>query len=151
MQFIIFCAQYLYLFIVVIAIIFFAFLQNKKSIGITAMFSGAIAYVLAKISGHFINSPRPLVAEHIRPLIQTATDNGFPSDHTLLSMTIALIVFTYNKKVGSILIILALMVGIARVFTHSHHWIDILGSIGSSIIGVSIGVYCRKRIVHARK
>lgn len=135
---IIFCAQYLYLVIAFFAIIYFLFYNKKKKFLLLALPSFILSYSLAKIFGNFIKSPRPLFTEHIKPLITTATDNGFPSDHTLLAMSIALVVFVHNKKVGIVLIILAFCVGIARVLTHSHHVIDIVGSIGIALFSVIV-------------
>lgn len=88
-----------------------------------------MALVVGKILNHDIQDPRPFVVKHITPLVAHAADNGFPSDHTLLTMTIASIVFVYNKKLGIILGAISLCVGLARVFAQIHHLEDIIGSI----------------------
>ncbi len=44
-------------------------------------------------------------------------------------MTIASVIFTYNQKIGGLLIVLSLLVGISRVLAHVHHGIDIVGSV----------------------
>ena len=128
-NFIIFCAQYLYIVIVLIGVGFIFQSRKKKELIFIAIASALLSYILAKLLGNIIKSPRPLFSEHIQPLIPTANDNGFPSDHTLLAMTIALFVFAYNKKIGIFLLVLALIVGITRIATHSHHIIDVMGSI----------------------
>lgn len=79
---IIFSAQYLYLVITLIGVGVFLLSDKKKEILCLAIPSGILSYILAKLLGNVIKSPRPLFTEHIKPLIPTATDNGFPSDHT---------------------------------------------------------------------
>ncbi len=94
-----------------------------------AVLAFPLSFLFAKLSGAIINSPRPFVIQHIEPLIKASTDNGFPSDHTLLAMTIAAIIFVYNRKAGLFLVTLSLFVGLGRIFANVHHLIDILGSI----------------------
>ncbi len=78
------------------------------------------------------------MVEHVQPLITHAADNGFPSDHTLLTMTIASILFLYNKRLGIVLAILAVIVGYSRVLAKVHHPVDIFGSIVIAIIATYI-------------
>jgi len=129
--FIQFGAQYLYLVIGLTAVT--VFFKSNNRIKNRLLVLGAIvfptSYIIAKILGMFIQSPRPYIVEHITPLISASADNGFPSDHTLLAMAIAVMIFAYNRIVGGVLIVLAVAVGIARVLAHVHQVIDILGSI----------------------
>jgi len=75
-----------------------------------------------------ISSPRPFVVQPVKPLVPSDTDNGFPSDHTLLSMAVAGVVVAYRRKWGIALLLLAALVGTARVLAHVHHPIDVIGS-----------------------
>ncbi len=135
---IIFGASYLYLVILGIAVVVFLCLDRyqRKPLLKLLILTSIFAYIPAKLGGLLIHDPRPFVVEHIQPLIHAATDNGFPSDHTLLSMVIALVVLRFNKKVGSLLVVLALLVGVARVLAHAHHVIDIVGSIVIAVIAI---------------
>src|SRR5665647_2834986 len=72
---------------------------------------------------------RPFVTEHIAPLFPHAADNGFPSDHTLLSMLLAMCVLFYRWRWGVVLVAITLALGVARVEAHVHHPIDILGAV----------------------
>lgn len=146
---IIFAASYLYIFICAIAVIYFL-AQNKakkRSLILLTVFSFPISFVFAKISSFLIYNPRPFVIEHIKPLIQHSVDNGFPSDHTLLAMTVAMVMFRFNKKLGTILSILALFVGLARVFAHVHHLVDIFGGMAIAVGAVYISSYLIKLIL----
>jgi undecaprenyl-diphosphatase len=135
-------AQYLYLVVMLIALTVFLLLDgaDKKKSLILAIAAGIVAYLLVKISAHFIYSPRPFVVDNIKPLFTHAPDNGFPSDHTLISAIAAFIVFMFNKKVGLLLVFLALAVGISRVLAGVHHPIDIIGSF--IIAGFSVLAGC---------
>jgi len=56
-------------------------------------------------------------------------NNGFPSDHTLLATTIAMLVYIFDKKLGIFLLVVSFLVGASRVVSGVHHWLDINGSI----------------------
>jgi undecaprenyl-diphosphatase len=128
--FIIFAAVYLYLVILLIgAAVFFLSSQFiRKQMLLLSLIVFPVSYLVGKVLNLVIQSPRPFVLEHITPIIQASRDNGFPSDHTLLSMTVASIVFAYNRNVGILLFVLAVCVGVARVLLRVHHPIDITGS-----------------------
>jgi undecaprenyl-diphosphatase len=76
------------------------------------------------------------VRDGVKPYFSSSTDNGFPSDHTALSTVVAAIVFTYKKAVGIILLLIALIIGAARVIAGVHHGQDIIGAFIISIIAV---------------
>lgn len=127
----------LYLHFVVIFTAALVFLIEKSSIRRDIFKLGALslpfAYITAKILGHLIYNPRPFVVEHTMPLIPHAANNGFPSDHTLLAITIAAVFFTFDRKAGSLLIILGLALAVARILARVHYPIDILGSIAIAL------------------
>ena len=128
---IIFTANYL---IYLLAIVWFASLMliPKAKRKISFIFI-VVAFVLAvigdKILGMLYNNPRPFVVDNVMPLVKHASDNGFPSGHTLFAMMFATTARSYNRKLGLILAILAVIVGGSRVLAHVHHTLDILGSI----------------------
>jgi undecaprenyl-diphosphatase len=141
-------ASYLYLVILVISLVSFLYLNKPKKISFLKLLipTSVTAYLLAKLAGLLIHSPRPFVVENIKPLIHAATDNGFPSDHTLLSMVLALVVVIFNRKIGIVLIVLAVIVGITRVLAHAHHWVDIVGSISIAILATYTSYKLLKRM-----
>lgn len=139
---IIFAAQYLYLLMIIIALLT-VFLSPKKirnnflKLTVLAL---PMAYLLAQLAGRFFYNSRPFVVEHIQPLVAHAANNGFPSDHTLFTMTIASIIFVYRRKMGLLLGVLGLIVGFARVFAKIHHPIDILGASFIAIFAVYLSL-----------
>ncbi|MDB5237985.1 MAG: phosphatase family protein [Candidatus Kaiserbacteria bacterium] len=137
---IIFAAKYLIILPVLVALYLIYKLpaEDRLSYGIHVIATGILAYVLAKVLGHFYFDARPFVSDGIVPLIPHAADNGFPSDHTLLASVLAAVVFIFNKNIGVALWIIALLIGAARVAAGIHHPLDIAGSIVISIIAAII-------------
>ena len=58
---------------------------------------------------------------------------SFPSTHTASAFALAATIITHNKKLGILYLIMAALVGIARIFAHVHYPVDI---IGGAIIGL---------------
>lgn len=128
---VIFNAQYLYLFEIVLAVICFFLLpkNKKKSLLILSAIYLPLVYIITQVVAFIYFDPRPFVVNHFVPLIAHAPDNGFPSDHMLLASAIASILFIYNKKWGVIAWVIAFIIGVSRVLAGVHHWIDIVGSV----------------------
>lgn len=139
---IIFGAKYLIVVLVVIALAYFVkqSREKQKQLAVFALIALPATYVVAKIASLLYYNPRPFVVENFTPLISHIADNGFPSDHTLLSSAVASVVYYFDKKVGAVLFVLALLVGAARVLAGVHHVVDILGSFVIAIV-VSLLVY----------
>ena len=135
---VVFGAKYLFLVIPIAALWVWWQLPKERRLpfAVQAVGAGVLTLVLAKVGGHFIVSTRPYIAQNLTPLIAASRDNGFPSDHTLLSATLALLVLTVRRPVGAALLILALCVGVSRVLALVHSSIDIVGSFGIAVVGV---------------
>jgi undecaprenyl-diphosphatase len=146
----VFIAQYLYIFVLLVAAIFF-FTRPKavmKSMAICGVIIAPLAYVISRISSLLYYDPRPFVIGHFTPLIAHAADNGFPSDHVLLTGAVAMIVWFYNKKLSVMLWVLALLIGWARVYAGVHHWTDIMGSIVMVLVsGLVYWFFARRKSV----
>jgi len=65
-------------------------------------------------------------------------DNGFPSDHTTLAATVALLVMGYRKLLGAVLLAASFLVGAARIAAHVHHVQDIVA--GVLIAALAVGI-----------
>lgn len=132
-------AKYLYMLIIVLAVVFLLLQKRpvQKQMLIFSIINLPITYLVAKIASHFYFDPRPFVVLHIKPLIDHAMSNGFPSDHTLISVAIAMVLFAFNKKWGITASVLAVIVGISRMYVRVHWPIDILGSF---VIGIFVGL-----------
>ena len=124
-------AKYLFLLIGVSSAGYWLTLRKEQRLRFLLHFAvaGVLAFALTKLAGICFDNPRPFVVHHFMPLIPHDPDNGFPSDHTVLSTLIALIVLKYSRIVGIVLLVLALLVGWSRVFVGVHTPIDIAGAL----------------------
>lgn len=144
---VVFIAQYLYLFVLLVAAVYF-FTRPKrvmKSMAICGIVVAPLAYVISRLSSLLYYDPRPFVVGHFTPLFSHVADNGFPSDHVLLTGAIATIVWFYNKKLSVVLWLSVLLIGWARVFAGVHHWTDIFGSIAMVIVSGAVYYFAVRR------
>ena len=127
----IFCGQYLYLLVFLIAFWFFIKqpLQTKINIVFIGFFCALLSYLVALLAGHLYYNPRPFVEGHFTPLIAHDTENGFPSDHVLMISVISIVIFIFNKGYGALTFLVTLIVAYARVYVGVHHYIDVVASI----------------------
>ncbi len=138
---VILCGKYLIYISVAISLIYL-FLQSKdvkKKILLMTAVTFPAAFVIAKVIGNFYYSTRPFVASNFTPLISHAPDNGFPSNHALLSFTLASVIFTFNKKVGGVLFLFGIIISASRVYAGIHSPIDILGA---AVVGILASFIC---------
>ncbi|PIQ91110.1 MAG: undecaprenyl-diphosphatase [Candidatus Omnitrophica bacterium CG11_big_fil_rev_8_21_14_0_20_41_12] len=142
----IFGAKYLFLFVVVIALVWFSIQlkPRKKEILFFACICLPLAFIIFKIAGYLYYNPRPFVDSNFIPLVYHAADNGFPSHHTFLVSVISAVVFVFSRRLGFVLWILALLVGFSRVYVGVHHMIDIVASILISILSAGAVYFLRK-------
>ena len=119
---------------------------QKKRFILLVVVSAVVALVLAKVSSHFVPSPRPFIADHVIPYFAGTRDNGFPSDHTLLAGVIAFVTLVYNRKLGVVALVLAVLVGWARVVSGVHHAMDIAGSLAISALSVFLTAYVVRKL-----
>ena len=134
-------AQYLLFLILAAAAVIWFFLPRPDKVGLAmqAVASLAIAVVLVKLAGAVHADPRPFVVDpSIKPLFDHPADNGFPSDHTALAATVALLVMTYRKGLGAVLLAAGITLGAARMAAHVHHWQDIVAGLLIAILAVGI-------------
>lgn len=136
----IFSAQYLIFIIIILGIAYFLHrpIHEKREIVIFSLITLPIIFIISRIcTGMYFNA-RPFVDNQFLALIPHKANNGFPSDHTLLSSAVAMVIWNFNKKIGWFLLALALLVGLARVYVGVHHYIDIFASIAISFITIIV-------------
>ncbi len=148
----IFGAKYLFLFSPLVAGIFFLKQARRTQINmiILALAAVPLTYVIVFILNHVYFDPRPFVEGHFTPLVPHDSDNGFPSDHTVLTTLIASIVWFFNRRVSLCLFVIAALVAISRVSAGIHHPIDVIGGALISIIMTTIGYFLVRKYTHER-
>lgn len=96
---------------------------------------GAVAaYAVNYPIRELVERPRPLV-DHptLNELVPDKTGYSFVSDHSALTMALAIGIFMVNRRLGFVAIGLALFQGFGRVYAGVHYPTDVIG-------GVALGV-----------
>lgn len=137
--FMIFCAKWL-IWVEGLLFLFILYYQNSlyedggeflESI-VWFLWIGLFTYVVSLSIGYFWRHPRPVKdLPSVKTLIKTAgTWKSFPSDHTALSLMIALLsLFIDSASVYVVIIffVTALLVAVGRVYVGVHYPRDIIG------------------------
>ena len=144
-----FVAAYLFIGIVFLeALYLLAFHRDRfRGLLVATLLLGGVAFLLSLVANRFIQDPRPFIVGGFKPLIHSSTDNGFPSDHTLLLAATAAITMVASRRAGLLGLVGAILVGLARVYVGVHHLADIIGSL--VIVAIASLVYLG--IVHVWK
>ncbi|HNU96830.1 MAG TPA: phosphatase PAP2 family protein [Candidatus Portnoybacteria bacterium] len=128
-----FFAEYLIYIIGVVLVILFFIKKNRLMV-----ISSIITVFLSRI----------VITEPLKRILNITRPNGepfsFPSGHSAIVFAIAMAVFYFNKKWGIIAFVLAILVGIGRVWIGVHRPIDILAG---ALIGILSGIIVNKFVI----
>ena len=119
-----------YFFVAPLAIGGIYFLINDWEVRKKMLILSATSLPLTVIGIFILNylyyNPRPFIITHFDPIVSHIPDNGFPSDHAALTFLIALIMYLFNRKIGTFLFLISILVSITRVYLGLHHFVDVL-------------------------
>ncbi len=141
--FIVVTAQYVPFLVPLVGLIVWVLLNRggKVTLGVRAVIAFALALVLIKVFAMVHTDPRPFVVNpSVKPLFPHAADNGFPSDHTTMVVTVSLLVILYRRWLGVALLVVSTLVGWARVAAHVHHTQDIVAGAVIGVIAVAVAL-----------
>jgi len=135
----IFFAEYL-LWIVVGVLVVLFLIKKTRLMAICA--GGSIVLgrlIITEIIKRLYSSPRPyIILEGVKKIIAGNTDyQSFPSGHTTIFFALATAIYFFNKKLGIVSFVVAILVGLSRIFVGVHWPIDILGG---AVIGIVSGI-----------
>ncbi len=115
-----------------------ALLVRKPRLAATAAVAGTIAYVMGKVVRHLVVRPRP--ARLLGGVIirgSPSLGSGYLSGHTALAVAMAVVLTPYLGRGGRWAVwILAVVVGIARMYAGAHLPLDVVGGAG---LGLATG------------
>ncbi|GAC1411830.1 MAG: undecaprenyl-diphosphate phosphatase BcrC [Gemmatimonadaceae bacterium] len=100
--------------------------RNQRA-ALLAGISALLALGIGQLIGKAFPRPRPYLSHTVNQLIPPSLDTSFPSDHAILGFAVAVMVSRYNRRVGVMLLVLATVMAIARVFVGAHYPADVLG------------------------
>ena len=141
--FIVVTAQYVPFLVPLAGLVVWLLLQRpgKVTLAVRSIIAFALALVLIKVFAMVHTDPRPFVVDPaVKPLFPHPADNGFPSDHTTMVVTVSLLVLLYRRWLGVALLVVSAFVGWARVASHVHHTQDIVAGAVIGIIAVAVGL-----------
>ncbi|WP_179232966.1 undecaprenyl-diphosphatase [Paenibacillus rigui] len=122
--------------IVLLAVVWFTGRERNQRLVFFACVSTALALLVAGWAiSPVIAHPRPFMEHNVHQLIPHAADPSFPSDHATFAFSLAFTVWFANKRLGRLLIVLAVITGVSRIYVGVHYPADILG--GAAVAFVS--------------
>ncbi len=151
-KFMVFAADKMgYLLILFVVVLFWKKSYFKKIVFVSLGSALVARFVFVGIVRYLFYSPRPfLVLENVNQLMNHELESSFPSGHVSFYFALAMGVYLYNKKAGYIYLILAGLMGIARIFVGVHWPLDILAGAGLGILVAYIVKYIMERFVFPR-
>lgn len=123
---------------IIIAVIFLVVKKYRQcgiDLSIGLICSVLIGNLLLK---NIVARSRPCwINTDIDMLISVPRDFSFPSGHTLSSFIAAVIILNYDKRLGSIALLIAVSIAFSRMYLYVHFPSDVFGGI---ILGIIIGL-----------
>ncbi|MBR4622031.1 MAG: phosphatase PAP2 family protein [Ruminococcus sp.] len=115
-------------------------IPKTKRIGIYATCSLSLQLILGVvILKNIFDRDRPFIVDPtIDTIIKHPSDASFPSGHSSSSAATALSVFFQNKKLGTPLLILAVLIMFSRLYFEVHYLTDV---IGGAVLGTAVAIF----------
>jgi len=89
--------------------------------------SALIALGVGQVLGAAFPRERPYLAHRVTLLITHSPDTSFPSDHATLAFAVGMMVWQFNRRLGTVLLLFSALTAFARVFVGAHYPSDVLG------------------------
>lgn len=116
----------------------------KKEQVLHALFASGLAWVFGNMLKEIFHTDRPFVENNL-PIMaltnSTVNSYAFPSVHTAVSFALAFTIWLHDKSVGSAFLVIAILIGVGRVFGNVHYPVDI---IGGAILGIIVAFIVEK-------
>lgn len=89
--------------------------------------AGTLAWIFAHLFKFLFHAPRPIESLEGINLLFDKTGGGFPSGHAAFFTALAFAIFFTHKKASYVFMLLALLIGLARIAAGVHFPADVLG------------------------
>ncbi len=143
-DFVVFFFAQVFPYIVIFSLLFL-FFRNRKKYGILVVQASVSAlmakYLVVETIRHFCPRLRPFeVIDSINLILPLKDSFSFPSGHAAIIFAISTIAYYHHQKVGTIMFLLAFIMGISRIVSGIHWPLDI-------VAGGLIGILCAVAVV----
>lgn len=100
----------------------------------------------------FLSSRPAFILDNVNLLYEYGGADSFPSSHATIYAALAASVFFYNRKLGTLLFLAALLIGFSRIIVGVHWPIDVLvGFIIGTLVSYSSHYYISKLISKSKQ
>ena len=125
-----------YIFVYILPLILIAWIilkGNRKMFSFSVLFlSSFFVLFISELIKITTNIARPVI---MNPII-VESGSSFPSQHSAVTMVLAVVIYSINKKLGIFLFVMSLLVGLSRIILGVHFPVDVLAG---WVLGVLIG------------
>ncbi|BBI34054.1 undecaprenyl-diphosphatase [Cohnella abietis] len=136
-----FAQDIVWLMIAVMVCLWFSGKETNQKLVFYSVLSASVAiFIASMLISPEVNHARPFMEHQVNQLIPHAPDSSFPSDHATFAFSIAFSTLYFKRRLGIVMVILAILTGISRIYAGVHYPGDILGAIVLSFI-TSITLY----------
>jgi undecaprenyl-diphosphatase len=104
---------------------------RSKLAAASAGVSAILALLVNAVLGQLWYHPRPFVdhPDQTVLLVKHGADNSFPSDHASVAFAVAFAVLVFHRRLGALLILVAIGVGLDRILVGVHYPVDVAASV----------------------
>ncbi|WP_242634562.1 undecaprenyl-diphosphatase [Bacillus timonensis] len=117
------------LYFLIFVVIFYLFKKGEQNriMVMSSLLSVGIAVLLGRVAGMVHSNNQPFAElPNVNQLVEKAVNNSFPSDHTMIFFAVCFSFFLFKKPGRYLWMVLACLVGFARIWVGVHYPGDIL-------------------------
>ena len=113
--------------------------RNQRAV-FCALAGMGFANLIVFVINAFHDRLRPFEAfpDRVNLIFYPPTDPSFPSNAAAAAFAMAIGVWLYNRKVGYVLLVPAVVIAFGRVYMGVHYPLDIVGGFLAAVVGVAI-------------
>jgi undecaprenyl-diphosphatase len=113
--------------------------------------AAGLALLVAQPIAHLVDRARPYLDHPVHLLIARSPDPSFPSDHATGAFALAFGMWLYDRTLGTVLLVLAALLSMSRVYVGTHYPGDVLAGalLGAGMAGALYLLPTRKLVERA--